>query len=144
MSVPIRTGSAAPGIPRPWSVVSAIAVGTPLAVLAALSVVNSFIGHMTPDISGYLLDTRTFVDTLNRFTLSWDSKGIMLMFLLALPVRIFGATMAAAALTQLCAHVAGLYFLFRVARSYADRWSSEEARKRVVTDDENVRRDPNV
>ena len=79
---------------------------------------------MTPDISVYLLDTRTFVETLNRFTLSWDSKGIMLMFFLALPVRVFGATMAAAALTQLCAHVAGLCFLFRVARSYADRWSS--------------------
>ncbi|HKC96086.1 MAG TPA: glycosyltransferase family 39 protein [Nitrospira sp.] len=124
MLVPTRTGSGTLGIPRPWNVVSAIAVGTPLAVLAALSVVNSFIGHMTPDISGYLLDARTFVETLNRFTLSWDSKGIMLMFLLALPVRVFGATMAAAALTQLCAHVAGLYFLFRVARSYADRWSS--------------------
>jgi len=95
-----------------------------LAVLAALSVVNSFIGHMTPDVSIYLLHARTFVETLNRFTLSWDSKGIMLMFVLALPVRLFGATMAAAALTQLCAHVAGLYLLFRVARSYADRWSS--------------------
>ena len=124
MAVSPRTGSGALGIPRPWHVVSAIAVGTPVAVLAALSVVNSFIGHMTPDISIYLLDARTFVDTLNRFTLSWDSKGIMLMFVFALPVRIFGATMAAAALTQLCAHVAGLYFLFRIVRSYADRWSS--------------------
>jgi hypothetical protein len=124
MSVPIRTGSVAPGIPRPWSVVAAITVGTPLAVLVVLSGVNSFIGHITPDIAIYLLNTRTFVETLNRFTLSWDSKGIMLMFVLALPVRIFGATMAAAALTQLCAHVAGLYFLFRIARSYADRWSS--------------------
>lgn len=124
MSDPTRTGSVAPGIPRPWSVVSAITVGTLLAVLAALSGVNSFIGHMTPDISVYLPYARTFVETLNRFTLSWDSKGIMLMFVLALPVRVFGATMAAAALAQLCAYVAGLYFLFRVARSYADRWSS--------------------
>ncbi|HZH49171.1 MAG TPA: hypothetical protein VFD86_05325, partial [Nitrospira sp.] len=72
MSVPTRTDSMAPGIPRPWSIVSAITVGIPLAVLAALSVVNSFIGHMTPDVSIYLLHARTFVETLNRFTLSWD------------------------------------------------------------------------
>jgi dolichyl-phosphate-mannose-protein mannosyltransferase len=118
------TAYIASGMPQPWRMASFIIVATPLAVLAALSVVNSFIGHMTPDISVYLLDTRTFVQTLNRFTLSWDSKGIMLMFILALPVRLFGATLTAAALAQLCAHIIGVWFLFRTARLYTDRWSS--------------------
>jgi hypothetical protein len=119
-----QTPSAPPAIREATSVLSAFVVGTPLAALAALSIANSFIGHMTPDISIYLLHARTFVETLNRFTLSWDFKGIMVMFVLALPVRVFGATMGAAAFAQLCACVVGFCFLFCVARSYADRWSS--------------------
>jgi len=61
----------------------ALVAGELLTALAALSVVNSFIVHMTPDISIYLLQARTFVETLNRFTPSWDNKGILLTFLLA-------------------------------------------------------------
>jgi hypothetical protein len=95
-----------------------------LSCLLALSLVNSFIVHMTPDISIYLLHTRTFLETMNRFTFSWENKGIVLTFVLALPVRLLGPTVAAAALAQLCAHVVALIFLYSIARLYADRRSS--------------------
>src|SRR5262249_43818849 len=84
-----------------------VAHGIPLAALASLSLVNSFIGHMTPDISVYLLQARSFVETLNR-GFSWENKGVMLTFFLAVPVRAFGPTMAAAALAQLYAYVRGI------------------------------------
>lgn len=69
-------------------------------------ILNSFFGHLTPDISVYLLQTRTFVETLNRFTLSHDNKGILLTWLLAPGLKLLGPTMAAAALTQLLAYAA--------------------------------------
>ncbi|MBT3296964.1 MAG: hypothetical protein HN383_16985 [Verrucomicrobia bacterium] len=65
----------------------------------------SFVLPITPDASIYLLHARTFTETLNRFALSHDSKGIMLVFLLALPVKLFGATMVAAATAQLGAYL---------------------------------------
>ncbi len=80
--------------------------GTVLLVGIALWLLAlSFAVHITPDASIYLLHARTFTETLNRFTLSHDSKGIMLMFLLALPVKCLGATMAAGALAQAVAYL---------------------------------------
>ena len=102
----------------------ALVAGALLAALAALSVVNSFTIHMTPSISIYLLHARTFVETLNRFTLSWENKGILLTFLLAPAVRLFGPTVSAAALVQLCAYVVAFYFLYRILRQLAPRSSS--------------------
>jgi len=77
-----------------------------LAGVALWMLALSFVVHITPDASIYLLHARTFTETLNRFSLSHDSKGIMLMFLLALPVKLLGATMAAAALAQAVAYLA--------------------------------------
>ena len=102
----------------------ALVAGGLLTALAALSVVNSFIGNMTPDISIYLLHARTFVETLNRFTFSWENKGILLTFLLAPAVRLFGPTVWAAALVQLCAYAVVSYFLYRILRRFAPRSSS--------------------
>jgi hypothetical protein len=107
-----------------WRLIPALVAGGLLTALAALSVVNSFIAHMTPDISIYLLHARTFVETLNRFTLSWENKGILLMFLLAPAVRLFGPTVWAAALVQLCAYAVAFYFLYRILRLFAPPSSS--------------------
>jgi hypothetical protein len=117
--------AAVPGSRRwDWRLIPALVAGGLLTALAALSVVNSFILHMTPDISIYLLHARTFVETLNRFTLSWENKGILLTFLLAPAVRLFGPTVWAAALVQLCAYAVAFYFLYRILRRFAPRSSS--------------------
>ncbi len=76
-----------------------------LAVTALWLLTLSFVVHITPDTSIYLLHARTFGETLNRFELSHDSKGIMLTLMLALPVKLFGATMAAGAGTQAVAYL---------------------------------------
>jgi hypothetical protein len=102
----------------------ALLAGGLLTALAALSAFNSFIVHMTPSIAIYLLQARTFVETLNRYTLSWDNKGILLMFLLAPAVRLFGPTVCAAALVQACAYAVAFYFLYRILRAFAPRSSS--------------------
>ncbi len=98
------TPSATPANRKPLRALAVVGlillVGIALWVLAL-----SFVVHITPDASIYLLHARTFTETLNRFTLSHDSKGIMLMFLLALPVRLLGATMAAGALAQAVAYL---------------------------------------
>ena len=107
-----------------WRLMPALVAGGLLTALAALSVVNSFIVHMTPSISIYLLHARTFVETLNRFTYSWENKGILLTFLLAPAVRLLGPTVQAAALVQLCAYAVAFYFLYRILRQFAPRSSS--------------------
>ncbi len=90
-----------------------------LGLLALLCIVNSFAKHLTPDNSIYLLHARTFVQTLDRFSLSHDSKGILLTLVLAPCVWIFGATMAAAASAQLVAYGVGFMCLYGLIRSYA-------------------------
>ncbi len=84
----------------------AVTVTLLLALTALWLLALSFFVHITPDASIYLLHARTFTEALNRFALSHDSKGIMLMFLLAVPVRALGATMAAGALAQAVAYLA--------------------------------------
>ncbi|MBL7077066.1 MAG: hypothetical protein ISS31_06315 [Kiritimatiellae bacterium] len=108
---------------------AAVAVALFLVVLALWMLALSVVVHITPDASIYLLHARTFTETLNRFTFSHDSKGIMLMFLLALPVKLLGATMAAGALAQAVAYLAGaavIVWLLRrqmtVAVSVAALW----------------------
>ena len=96
--------------------VAAVAAGGALGLLALLSVVNSFLCHMTPDVSVYLLHARTYLETLNRFTFSWENKGILLTWLLAPGVALFGPTVAAAAAMQLCAYVAAFFALYGVLR----------------------------
>lgn len=86
--------------------------------LTLLFVINSYTHHITPDISAYLLQTRTFVQTLDRFSLSHDSKGIMLMLGLAPTVGIFGAKMVAAATAQLAAYIVCFACFYRLVRSY--------------------------
>ena len=95
------------------------AVPALIGLLAVLGVANSFTGHVTPDSSVYLLHARTFVQTLDRFTLSHDSKGLMLCLVLAPTVMAFGATMVAAAIPQFMAHGVACLCLFSIARSYA-------------------------
>ena len=95
--------------------VASIAV---LALLAALSILNSFAANLSPDIALYLLHARTFVRTLDRFTLSHDSKGPLLAFFLAGPVRLFGANMCAAALAQLVAYAVAFACFYRLLRTY--------------------------
>ncbi len=94
-------------------------IGVTLLVAAAVwMLVLSFVLPITPDASIYLLHARTFTETLNRFALSHDSKGIMLVFLLALPVKCFGATMAAAATAQAAAYlVAATAMIWGLRRS---------------------------
>ncbi len=92
--------------------------------LGLLYVVDSFLQHMTPDASVYLLHARTFVRNLNRFTLSHDSKGIILTFILAPMVRMFGPTMAAAASAQLFAYILALFFFYRLTRRYLELFPS--------------------
>lgn len=87
-----------------------------LAAAAALMIVNSFFRHLTPDISVYLLQTRTFLESLNRFTLSHDNKGLLLIWLLTPGVKLLGPTMAAAALTQLLANAAAAVVFLAVLR----------------------------
>ncbi len=89
-----------------------------LGVLALVCIVNSFAGHLTPDNSIYLLHARTFVGTLDRFTLSHDSKGIMLTLALAPAVLVFGPSMAAAASAQLVAYGIGVLCIYWLVRSY--------------------------
>jgi hypothetical protein len=79
-------------------------LATLFVVMALWMLALSFVVPITPDASIYLLHARTFSETLNRFALSHDSKGIMLSFLLALPVKLFGATMVAGALAQAVAY----------------------------------------
>ncbi|MDP6491116.1 MAG: glycosyltransferase family 39 protein [Kiritimatiellia bacterium] len=100
-----------------------------LAAMALWLLVLSFAVHITPDTSIYLLHARTFTETLNRFALSHDSKGIVLMFLLALPVKLLGPTMVAAASSQALAYLvtaAIIIWLWRkhmaVAISLAALW----------------------
>lgn len=88
-------------------------------LLAALCVANSFTGHLSPDNSIYLLHARTFAQTLDRFTLSHDSKGFLLCLVLAPTVMAFGATMVAAAIPQFVAHGVACLCLFSIARSFA-------------------------
>lgn len=90
-----------------------------LGLLALVCIVNSFVKHITPDTSNYLLHARTFVHSLNGFTLSHDSKGILLTFALAPAVWAFGATMTAAAAAQLVAYGIGFVCLYFFVRSYA-------------------------
>jgi hypothetical protein len=95
---------------------------TLLVAVAVWMLVLSFVLPITPDASIYLLHARTFTETLNRFALSHDSKGIMLVFLLALPVKCFGATMAAAATAQAVAYLGtavAMIWLLRRSRGVA-------------------------
>ncbi|NOY05591.1 MAG: glycosyltransferase family 39 protein [Chlorobi bacterium] len=91
-----------------------------LIVLALISVTTSFFRHFTPDNSIYLLHTRTFLETLNRFTYSFDSKGIMIVWFYAPAVLLLGPTLAAAALSQLVFYLIGFFFLYRIIRSFLD------------------------
>ncbi|MEE4271614.1 MAG: hypothetical protein V2I67_08070 [Thermoanaerobaculales bacterium] len=92
-----------------------------LAALALLCVANSFASHLTPDLAIYLLHARSFVETLNRFTVSVDSKGLLQTALLAPAVWLVGANMKAAAATQALLHLLGALGLFVVVRSYLPR-----------------------
>ncbi len=69
-----------------------------LILLALTSVTTSFFRHFTPDNSIYLLHARTFLETLNRFTYSFDSKGIMIVWFYVPAVLLLGPTVVAAAL----------------------------------------------
>jgi hypothetical protein len=92
-----------------------------LAVLAVLCIVNSFFSHLTPDLAIYLLDARSFVETLDRFTVSLDSKGFLQTAVLVPGVRLLGANMKAAATTQLLLHLLGALGLYVVVRSFLPR-----------------------
>jgi len=92
-----------------------------LAALALLCMMNSFISHLTPDLSIYLLHARSFVETLNRFTVSVDSKGFLQTALLAPAVWLVGANIKAAAATQALFHLLGAFGLFVVVRTYLPR-----------------------
>lgn len=92
-----------------------------LLLLTVLFVVNSFIGHLTPDISIYLCHTRTFLETLDRFTLLHDSMGIFLIWALVAPVWLLGATVPAAAKAQLIAYGVALFCIYRIMRSFTRR-----------------------
>jgi hypothetical protein len=96
-------------------------VTSALALLALLSVWNSFTGHITPDNSVYLMHARTFIRHLDRFKLSFDSKGFMQTVVLAPAVALFGANMVAAATAQLAIHLLGLLGLYGCLRFNNDR-----------------------
>ncbi|MBN1880498.1 hypothetical protein JW823_10340 [bacterium] len=92
-----------------------------LSILAVLCIINSFAGHFTPDTSVYLLHTRTFTETLDRFTLSHDLKGILICFFLAPAVLLFGASMPAAALTHMMVILIGCGCMFALVYSHVGR-----------------------
>ena len=89
-----------------------------------LGLANSFIGHMTPDISICLLYTQTFLETWNRFRYSYDSKGIVVIWMLLPFVRLFGPNMIAAAMAQMVAYGIGLLLVHRILRGFLGRLDS--------------------
>jgi hypothetical protein len=90
-----------------------------LVSMASGLLVLSFFLHITPDASIYLLHARTFMETLNRFALSHDSKGLILTVLLAVPVKLFGATMAAGASAQAVAYLVSAAAIVAILRTRA-------------------------
>ena len=89
-----------------------------------LGLANSFIGHMTPDISICLLYTQTFLESWNRFRYSYDSKGIVVIWMLLPFVRLFGPNMIAAAMAQMVAYGIGLLLVHRILRGFLGRLDS--------------------
>jgi hypothetical protein len=89
-------------------------------LLLFLMVLNTFFRHITPDISVFLLHTRTFLEEGGgRFIFSFDNKGPLMTFLLAPAVWLFGAKMAAAAFTQAILYtMAIVFFVFALKNFY--------------------------
>ncbi len=97
--------------------------GLPIVIVlgvAVLVTVNNFQQHCTPDMSMYLLHARTFVETGQRYLVSHDSKGPVLVWLYALPVFALGPTVVAAAALQALLHSAFALLLYRSLRVRID------------------------
>lgn len=92
-----------------------------LAAGAVLALFNSFFATFTPDVSFYLLHTRTFVQTLDRYTLSFGEKGPVLTFALAPAVWLLGPTIVAAAAMQVLTYAAAMLFVFLAVARTVDR-----------------------
>jgi hypothetical protein len=85
-----------------------------LGLAAGFSVWNSFFLHLTPDISAYLLQARSFLETGSRYEVSFDSKGPWLTWLLAPAVWALGPTAAAAAAVQTACYLLAAIMLHRL------------------------------
>ncbi len=94
-------------------IVWTIAVG-----FALLTTINNFLQHFTPDASIYILHARTLLETGQRYLVSHDSKGPVLVWFYALPVWLFGATVVAAAFLQTLLHAGFAVHLARFLRQY--------------------------
>ncbi len=105
----------------PWLVLVEWACAAALAGFASVCILNTYVGHLTPDNSIYLLHARTFVNEWNRFTASHDSKGFMLTLVLAPFVRLLGATMAAGATAQCITYLLACLCIYSIARTYASK-----------------------
>ena len=94
-------------------IVWAIAVG-----FALLTTINNFLQHFTPDNSIYVLHARTLLETGQRYLVSHDSKGPVLVWLYALPVWLFGPTVVAASFLQTLLHAGFAVLLARMLRQH--------------------------
>ncbi len=77
----------------------------------AFMMFGTFFRHITPDISVFLLHTRTFIEKGNRFIDSFDNKGPIMTFFLLPAVWLLGANIKAAALTQLVLYSLSIVFV---------------------------------
>ncbi len=89
-----------------------------LALVVAFLVLNTFIRHLTPDPAVYLLNTRTYLQEFNRYTASYESKGIVLTWWLVPWMAMLGANIHAAAMAQLVALAGGGAGLYRLLRTW--------------------------
>jgi 4-amino-4-deoxy-L-arabinose transferase-like glycosyltransferase len=94
--------------------------------LLAVALLLGFVQPLASDTSVYLLQTRTLLETGNRYIASHDSKGPLMVWLTAPAVRLLGAgAVAAGALRALAAlgTAAILYGLIRAAGGRSRRTS---------------------
>lgn len=88
-------------------------------IAATLLVVALWLGFLQPlasDTSVYLLQTRTLLETGNRYIASHDNKGPLMVWLTAPAVRLLGANALAAGLLRAMAALAVAAILYRLLR----------------------------
>ncbi|MDD2239714.1 MAG: hypothetical protein PHI93_03525 [Kiritimatiellae bacterium] len=89
--------------------------------LLIVALLLGFVQPLTSDTSVYLLQTRTLLETGNRYIDSHDSKGPLLVWLTAPAVRLFGAGAAAAGALRALSALGIAAILYRLIRAGGDR-----------------------
>lgn len=106
-----------------YKVCSTIIIVT-LLFIAIPSVINSFIGHISPDTSVYLLIARSMIETHMRFISMVENKGLVFSAIYYPWVKLLGANLFAAALPQLLGYIISFILIYKIIRIYADKTSA--------------------